>query len=150
MIRNILLFFCLCVWVLPQTILGLVVYLAACLFNRSWGYSPEWGVFIFRRFFGSGACFGEWIILEGDLSCVDRESVRHECGHRVQSRILGPLYLLVVGVPSIVRNVYCRLVLSKTMTVFERQLWYYTGFPELWADQLGGVTRSYLSKGLFV
>lgn len=150
MIRNVLLYIWGCVWGCIQTVLGLVVYLAACLFNRSWGYSPEWGVFIFRRFFGSGVCLGEWIILEGDPSRVDQESVRHECGHRVQSRILGPLYLLVVGVPSLARNVYGRLVLSKTMTVIERQLWYYSGFPERWADRLGGVTRSYLAKKVFL
>lgn len=27
--------------------------------------------------------------------------VKHECGHVKQSRILGPLYLIVIGVPSI-------------------------------------------------
>lgn len=150
MIRNILLFIGICVWVLPQTLLGLVVYLATCLFNRSWGHSSEWGVFFFKRFFGSGVCLGEWIILEGDPFTIDSQSVKHECGHRVQSRILGPLYLLVVGVPSLARNVYDRLVLSKTMTVFERQLWYYSGFPERWADRLGGVTRSYSAKKVFL
>ena len=150
MICNVLLCTWGCVWGCIQTVLGLVVYLAACLFNRSWGHSSEWGVFFFKRFFGSGVCLGEGIILEGDPFTIDPQSVKHECGHRVQSRLLGPLYLLVVGIPSFARNIYDRLVLSKTMTVLERRMWYYSGFPERWADRLGGVVRDYLLRGLSV
>lgn len=29
-------------------------------------------------------------------------TIKHECGHVKQSRILGPLYLFVIGIPSIV------------------------------------------------
>ncbi|MBX7196718.1 MAG: hypothetical protein K1X94_31990 [Sandaracinaceae bacterium] len=69
---------------------------------------------------------------------LDARNRDHELGHAVQSRILGPLYLPIVGVPSSARAVYA---------VIHRELrghkWprYYQGFPEAWADQLGGVAR---------
>lgn len=28
-------------------------------------------------------------------------TIKHECGHVKQSKMLGPLYLIVIGVPSI-------------------------------------------------
>jgi hypothetical protein len=68
--------------------------------------------------------------------------LRHEAlGHGKQSTILGPLYLLAVGLPSYVRNrisLYC----SKPSS------WYYgyqpdegLAYPEKWADKLGEVKR---------
>jgi hypothetical protein len=61
---------------------------------------------------------------------------QHEYGHSVQSRILGPLYLPVVGLPSVVRNLYGRLYRRRTGHPWLR---YYDGFPERWADRLGGL-----------
>ena len=70
---------------------------------------------------------------------VGPENEAHEYGHSVQSRWLGPLYLPVVGVPSIMRVGYA--VAYRTITG-RRWSGYYDGFPERWADQLGGVDRS--------
>jgi len=64
--------------------------------------------------------------------------VAHELGHTKQSRLLGPLYLPVVGLPSISRAAYAlvhREVTGKQWTG------YYEGYPENWADRLGGVCR---------
>ena len=139
-----------CIWGILQTTLGLIVYLFTAIYNRSFGYSPASGVFVFKKFFGSGVCLGELIILEGDPEQARhntyQNSIRHEQGHRVQSRILGPLYLFIVGIPSLVRNIYGRLVLSKRMTILERQIWYYGSFPENWADSLGRVSREFKAR----
>lgn len=69
---------------------------------------------------------------------VNPDNDLHEWGHARQSRLLGPLYLLVVGVPSSLRALYA--VAQWTVT---RRPWegYYDGFPESWADRLGGVKR---------
>lgn len=60
----------------------------------------------------------------------------HEYGHALQSVILGPLYLPIVGVPSIVRNLYGRFYKKKYGHKWEN---YFNGFPENWADKLGGL-----------
>ena len=37
---------------------------------------------------------------------TDKKAViKHECGHSRQSDILGPLYLIVIGVPSVIHNI---------------------------------------------
>ena len=70
---------------------------------------------------------------------VGPENRDHEYGHSIQSRWLGPLYLPLVGVPSTARVLYA--VAHKTIT---RRRWggYYAGYPENWADRLGGADVS--------
>lgn len=49
---------------------------------------------------GGGVTLGKYIFISQtyqDQSAV----IRHECGHVKQSLILGPLYLIVIGIPSI-------------------------------------------------
>ncbi len=58
----------------------------------------------------------------------------HEKGHCRQSLYLGWLYLLIVGLPSVILNLTAR----KNETVNKN---YYNYFPENWADKLGGVER---------
>ena len=43
---------------------------------------------------------GKYIFIS-EISKNDRKAIFHECGHTKQSRILGPLYLIVIGIPSI-------------------------------------------------
>ena len=59
---------------------------------------------------------------------------RHENGHSHQSRMLGWLYLLVVGLPSVIRNLIWR-------TSYGENHDYYGGFPENWADDIAGIER---------
>ena len=59
----------------------------------------------------------------------------HEYGHTVQSRKLGPLYLIVVGLPS--------LIWAGCFDKYREKhgISYYSFFTERWADKLGGVER---------
>ena len=70
---------------------------------------------------------------------VGAENRDHEYGHSLQSRLLGPLYLPLVGIPSTMRVAYA-------MAYFHRhgRRWahYYDAYPERWADVLGGVDRT--------
>ena len=81
----------------------------------------------------SGASLGHFIVLKPYHDLVT--DVRHEYGHVVQSRIFGPLYLIVIGIPSAINNLRSRrsFVVAKN---------YYNMYPENWADKLGGVTRT--------
>jgi len=62
-------------------------------------------------------------------------TLKHEQGHSVQSLLLGPLYLLVIGLPSISGNIYDRIR-------HKGSAWYYTQPWEAWADRLGHITRT--------
>jgi hypothetical protein len=86
----------------------------------------------------SGFSLGRYICIN-DWDSV--ETVLHETGHAIQSMILGPLYLPIIGVWS---AVFCNLWdrwFHKTWTYEKRTKWYYTRFPEWWADKLGKVKR---------
>ena len=65
----------------------------------------------------------------------------HEYGHSVQSRRLGPLYLAVIGIPSLV---FCYLwdrLVHANWDMTEKIKWYYRQPTEHSADILGGVNR---------
>lgn len=80
----------------------------------------------------SGASLGRYIVLKPNHTMTD---IKHEYGHVRQSRMLGPFYLIVVGIPSAINNLRSR----RNMTVYEN---YYNMYPEKWADRLGGVVRN--------
>jgi hypothetical protein len=60
-------------------------------------------------------------------------TLQHEIGHTIQSKYLGPLYLFVIGIPSILW-VGARM-LSRTL----RKKDYYWFYTEAWANKLAGL-----------
>lgn len=113
------------VWELPQSIIGGLF----SLFRRrgSEVSSYRGTTVILRREsvpFYWGVSLGSFINVGGNADDFRLPSVlAHEFGHTLQSRILGPLYLLVVGFPSLIG---CRLPLHD-----HRCEWY-----EVWANRL--------------
>ena len=59
----------------------------------------------------------------------------HEYGHTIQSHKLGPLYLLVIGLPSVIWNGCFKNYRKK------HNISYYSFYTESWADKLTGVKR---------
>jgi hypothetical protein len=57
-------------------------------------------------------------------------TVKHEYGHSIQSKWLGPFYLFVVGIPSILWAAWWNP---------NRGVSYYSFYTEKWADKLGEV-----------
>ena len=120
-------------WQLPQHILALAVYgFLAATRKRMKPYSSlfrpaELVVLSIPRF---GLCLGEYIFV-GYMG-IDGFTIRHENGHRIQSRYLGPLYLIIVGLPSVARNLWQR-AFKKTSA------WYYSGWPESDANRRAGL-----------
>lgn len=57
----------------------------------------------------------------------------HEYGHTIQSLILGPLYLIVIGIPS---TLWGFLPNANRMRR-EKKISYFSFFTELWANALG-------------
>ena len=64
-----------------------------------------------------------------------RDYIKHETGHTMQSRKLGPLYLLVIGLPSII---WAGCFEGWRRRHNKSYYWFYT---EASADKLGGVDR---------
>ena len=58
--------------------------------------------------------------------------VKHEYGHTVQSKILGPLYLFVIGLPSLLWAWLGDNYRKKN------KVSYYAFYTEKWANKLGG------------
>lgn len=126
-IKKILLY----IWQFPQNLLGLLVLLIMkpVEFIRDTGYAK---VYSSRRMSGS--------ISLGQYSCIsyvsskNEKTIRHEgIGHARQSRMLGPLYLVVIGPPSILWAALHNIVAPRKS--------YYWFCTEKWADRLGGVER---------
>ena len=126
--------FMLFIWQLPQNLIGIAVI----QFTKAW-YSVGWKGCYFTDKYDIGVCLGDFIIVsKNDYN--NTVVMWHERGHQKQSQKYGWLYLLIVGVPSITRNIWDRIA-HKKWSYKEREKWYYNHFPEKQADELGKVNR---------
>ena len=118
-------------WQLPQNILGWFI-------SRNAGIKIYDGITVyFKGLFRSGVSLGNYIIFDRaylNFESILTDSIKHEHGHQKQSMYLGPLYLIVIGLPSLLGNIYSRLFHKDSE-------WYYKQPWEAWADKLGGVVR---------
>ena len=129
-----------CTWGILQTFLGLILFLLNIKKKHYWHRNAivtEWyhegsislGLFLFvevsRRTLGKS-------VKDIGGEKTDRLLVMHEYGHSIQSLILGPLYLLVIGIPSFI---------WANLPYFNRKrgrkhISYYSFWPERWANEL--------------
>ena len=126
-------------WQLPQNLIGLLLtfyYKAQRIHVLDNGveihYSPK---------MRGGISLGKYIIVNTYhyrstiKSSLKREVVQHELGHTKQSEKLGWMYLLIIGIPSIIwAMLYGRVV-------NESKNGYYKFYTERWADKLAGIER---------
>ena len=129
-----------CTWGVLQSMIGAVIFLLHirdrhCCFHGA--VVTEWK-------YGSSVSLGMFVFITHDpyysglkSGCTKAEHsqklLAHEYGHTVQSLILGPLYLFVIGIPSI---------LWAGLPPFRRKrreqgISYYSFYTEKWADFLG-------------
>ena len=123
--------FILYLWQLPQNILGLLVigFTQAKKTNLNYWYTDK---------FRFGVSLGKYIIF-GQMR-VEVKDIDHEKGHQRQSLYLGWLYLLLIGLPSSLFNLYDQLFHTDWQWL-RREIWYYNLPWEKWADKLGHVRR---------
>lgn len=129
------------IWQAPQNLLGLLLI---AFYKPERKHIMENGNEIhFATNMKGGISLGKYSIvnighyrlkLENSLK---RDTVRHEAiGHAKQSLYLGWLYLLVIGLPSLVwAGLYGKVIKPTKNGYYKR---FYT---ERWADKLGGVKR---------
>lgn len=122
------------IWELPQNLSGLITYL---LVRKQFSAKEKRQMRRFYQVPGFSATLGSYVFWSASTPMNGSASPtvkHHEFGHSVQSRILGPFFLIVVGIPSVSRNLYGRYYYKK-----HKKLWgnYFSGYPEKWADNLG-------------
>lgn len=131
------------IWQLPQNLLGLILLLV---------YRPDkklvadnGNIVYFSTSMPGGISLGKYSIISKyyirshmtDKAILDLDVTRHEAlGHGTQSRYLGPLYLPVVGLQSII---WAWIYPCKAFPYSKNG--YYRFWTESWADKLGGVVR---------
>ena len=118
------------IWELPQTVLSFFIWLVFAQKGRHYKRRYR-GITVYSVTGISGVSLGRRAFLN-ERYFHDRGILAHEYGHSRQSAMLGPLYLLIVGLPSFGHNHLWRSRWYGTRD-------YYDLYPERWADRLGGV-----------
>lgn len=116
------------IWELPQNIVGLVLLLVLKGERRHYLKGMR---FYYLDTFPGGITLGEYIV----VGTRKESTVRHEFGHVLQSRILGPLYLLVIGLPSLVHA----WINGYIGCCDRHDEGYYHFYTERWANRLTGL-----------
>ena len=115
-------------WGLPQNLLGFLLM----LYHRHDPRSTYLGCMVIH-WGGSGSMSLGMFLFIGNKS--DRRVLVHEFGHSVQSMILGPLFLPVMGIPSFL---WCNLQPFRKLRK-EKGVSYYRFYPESTANRLGAL-----------
>lgn len=126
---NTLLFILSFIWQLPQSLIGIIML----LFFRVFGYvkliSYRKLCFIYEaECMSGGISLGNFAIVS-PKSAKRPEIIAHEqLGHTWDSKLMGPLYLFIVGIPSLL-NAW-----------FDFTDCYYDFYPERWSNKHAGLT----------
>lgn len=115
-------------WGFPQSLLGLIVY----LINHDKPHTDFHGCIVTHWETRGSLGVGMFLFLGKNHH---PDTVIHEFGHSVQSLILGPLFLPVMGIPSFV---WCNLPVFRKMRK-EKGVSYYSFYPEKSANFLGSL-----------
>ena len=130
-----------CTWGCLQTILGLILFLIN-IKNEHFSYH---GSIVTKWKAKSSVSLGMFIFItdepyfadkfKGELTNDDlfNRLLVHEYGHTVQSLIFGPLYLIIMGIPSTLWGFIPSLARKRR----DRQLSYFSFFTEKSANRLG-------------
>lgn len=125
---NILLFGLSFAWQFPQSIIGLFMLIYFKIFGGAKLISYKKLCFCYEaKNMMGGISLGNFAFVSPRLT--DEASVAHEqLGHTMQSKLLGPLYLFIIGIPSIL-NAY-----------FDFTKCYYDFYTEKNANFFAGLT----------
>lgn len=128
------------IWQLPQNVLGLILL---AIYRPETKLVAKNGNFVyFSSRMPGGISLGKYSIIsdyyysEKMIEPLATAVAKHEAiGHGTQSRYLGPLYLIVIGLPSIIWAWLYGAIIPTSHNG------YYRFYTEKWADKLGGVVR---------
>ena len=130
-----------CTWGILQTLLGFahfLIYIKSKHYFYHGAIVTEWnnrssvslGLFVFVT---AEPYFYEKLKEEYSMEELSKRLLVHEYGHTIQSLLLGPLYLIVIGIPS---TLWGFLPYYNKKRKDER-LSYFSCFTESWANACG-------------
>lgn len=134
-VTNFIVFLLNCTWGIVQTLAGFIGFL---IFIRKPHYWYKGSIVTAIQGNWGGVSLGAFIFIDTDIAKVSApvsKFVNHEYGHSLQSIFLGPLYLLVIGLPSII---WAGCFAGWR---YKHQKSYYWLYCEKLADKWGGVKR---------
>ena len=124
-IRNLILF----IWQLPQHIVAIIYFGYLVMMCKDLGIDSRYKqATVIPCIMRGAVTLGNYVFV--GLNSEYRKTVKHELGHTIQSKILGPLYLIIIGIPSIT---YCGL---RRLFPSLRKKNYYDFYTEKWANNL--------------
>lgn len=124
-------------WALPVNLAGLILNLLAGRARRFRWYGAFVVSYGERSIFRQRGCFavGQFIFMRDRISQPQYERLLvHEYGHTVQSIIFGPLFPLVIGLPSVLWSAW---FWPREAAYAKRGVRYVSRFPENQANRLG-------------
>lgn len=117
-------------WQLPQNLLGVLYRDLLSYKEKTYLITSTKDFDVYAKDTPRSVTLGRYIFLS---SRADNETILHETGHVKQSKILGPLYLLVIGLPSILWAATHKKIAPKKS--------YYCFYTEKWANKLVGLLK---------
>lgn len=117
------------IWELPQNLVGFFVALFSGFDSVSRETLHDGKALVFTWSMSSGISLGWFQVVSRNAS---QTTVSHEVGHSHQSLYLGWLYLIIIGLPSII---WAGLIHPHTNKSY---YWFYT---ERWADKCAGIAE---------
>lgn len=114
------------IWQLPQNIVALIYLWYLNVHNMIPAIKEYKDRKIYTKYSSGSVTLGKYIFLSPRAT---EATLKHEYGHTVQSLILGPLYLIVIGLPSIIWAATHKIIAPD-----KSYDWFYT---EAWANKLG-------------
>lgn len=116
------------IWQLPQNIIALIYLSYLIVENQIPAITKYKEIKVYTKYSSGSVTLGNYIFIS---SKATENTIKHEYGHTRQSLYLGPLYLIIIGIPSILWA-----MIHKTIAPDKLYSWFYT---EAWADKLGNV-----------
>lgn len=127
------------IWELPQNIAGAFYFIIHGVYAKTFIIDDEDSFEMYSDKQKGGVSLGVFRIYKAKYYKSSSYYVKlkrmHEKGHRKQSKWLGPFYLIVIGIPSIIwatLHSFCKPI---------SKIDYYWFYTEKWADKIGGAKR---------
>ena len=122
-------------WGIIQSAVGLIMFL---LYIKKPHFRYKGSIVTINSIPVGGISLGAFIFTADNVAkehANKGELIKHEYGHCLQSLLLGPLYLVIIGLPDII----WLICFARWREKHNKS--YYWFFTESWADNWGNVNR---------
>lgn len=120
------------VWQLPQNALGALFKKVLIMNDAIWDSlnNENQHCIVYVTYVDGAVSLGKYIFVSAEYDNL-YYIIAHEKGHSVQSKYLGPLYLIVIGLPSVIWK-----LIHKKLVPNKNYYWFYT---EAWANKIAKI-----------